>query len=46
VKLLLDTHVLIWALADPDRLSAAARLALGDPDNEVVVSAASALEMP
>ncbi len=45
MRLLLDTHVLIWALAEPDRLSAAARRALGDPDNEVVVSAVSALEI-
>lgn len=45
MNLLLDTHVVIWALAEPDRLSAAARRALGDPENEVVVSAVTALEI-
>lgn len=28
---LLDTHVLLWALNEPERLSAAARKALADP---------------
>lgn len=45
MNLLLDTHVVIWALAEPDRMSAAARRALGDPENEVVVSAVTALEI-
>ncbi len=45
MNLLLDTHVVIWALAEPERLSAGARRALGDPENEVVVSAVTALEI-
>ena len=42
---LLDTHVLLWALADPERLSRAARRVLRDPDSQLVVSAASAWEI-
>jgi PIN domain nuclease of toxin-antitoxin system len=42
VKLLLDTHVLLWALLDPDKLSLELRNALEDSDNTLVVSAASA----
>ena len=42
---LLDTHVLLWALGEPDRLSRAARRVLRDPDSQLVVSAASAWEI-
>jgi PIN domain nuclease of toxin-antitoxin system len=45
VKLLLDTHVLLWALADPDRLPAPIRRAIADGANEVAVSAASVWEI-
>lgn len=41
MRLLLDTHVLIWALAEPDKLSAKARAALVQADNEIFVSAAT-----
>jgi PIN domain nuclease of toxin-antitoxin system len=44
VRLLLDTHVLLWWLADRD-LSRQARGAIADPGNEVVVSAISAWEI-
>jgi PIN domain nuclease of toxin-antitoxin system len=44
VNLLLDTHVLLWALTDDARLRPA-RDALLDGRNRVVVSAASAWEM-
>lgn len=44
-RLLLDTHALLWALSDPDRLAPDARGAILDPANEVFVSAASAWEM-
>jgi PIN domain nuclease of toxin-antitoxin system len=44
VRLLLDTHVLLWWLAD-ERLSAQARQAIGDADNTAFVSAASAWEI-
>ena len=45
MKLLLDTHVVIWALSDPERLSARARAALQDVANVVAVSAISAAEL-
>lgn len=45
MRLLLDTHVLLWMLADPDRLSDLAREAVQDPGNDVWVSAASAWEL-
>lgn len=45
MKLLLDTHVLLWAAGFPDRLSAAARELLENPDNELVFSAASLWEI-
>jgi PIN domain nuclease of toxin-antitoxin system len=45
VRLLLDTHALLWAIADPDELTDKARDAIRDGRNEVLVSAASAWEM-
>jgi PIN domain nuclease of toxin-antitoxin system len=45
LRLLLDTHVLLWALGDPGELSDQARGAIVDPDNHVLVSAASTWEM-
>jgi PIN domain nuclease of toxin-antitoxin system len=45
VRLLLDTHALIWWLTDNPRLSGAARSAIGDPDNEVFASAVSGYEV-
>lgn len=45
MKLLLDTHVLIWWFLDRDELSTAAEAAIGNEDNPVFVSAASAFEM-
>jgi len=45
VRLLLDTHVVLWALADSPRLSPRARELLADPANECWVSAASVWEI-
>ena len=45
MKLLLDTHVLLWALLEPQKLSLTLRNALEDSDNTLVVSAASAWEI-
>jgi PIN domain nuclease of toxin-antitoxin system len=45
MKLLLDTHVLLWAAGSPDQLSPDARTLLEDPDNELVFSAASLWEI-
>jgi PIN domain nuclease of toxin-antitoxin system len=42
---LLDTRVLIDILTEPHRVGRAVRIALEDPSNDVVVSAASAWEM-
>jgi PIN domain nuclease of toxin-antitoxin system len=45
MRLLLDTHVLLWALADPRRLPESAREAIEAGDNEVLFSAASIWEI-
>jgi PIN domain nuclease of toxin-antitoxin system len=45
MRLLLDTHALLWWWADDPQLSAAARAAIADRGNEVLVSAASAWEI-
>jgi len=45
VRLLLDTHALLWALAAPDKLSAKARRALQAADNELLVSSVSLFEI-
>lgn len=44
-RLLVDTHVLLWMLTDPTRLSDAARSALADRSTVLVVSAVSAWEL-
>lgn len=45
MKLLIDTHILLWMIGDPERLSPAAAAAVVDPGNEVFVSAVSAWEI-
>lgn len=45
MKLLLDTHVLLWWLASPEALAPPALKAISNPTNEVYVSAASLWEM-
>jgi PIN domain nuclease of toxin-antitoxin system len=45
MTLLLDTHVLLWWLEDPKRLSRQARRAIQDGGNPVYVSAAVAWEI-
>jgi PIN domain nuclease of toxin-antitoxin system len=45
LKLLLDTQLLLWAAGQPERLSAAARKLLSDPQNELLFSAASLWEV-
>jgi PIN domain nuclease of toxin-antitoxin system len=45
LKLLLDTHALLWALLAPDRLSPTAVDAIEDGANEVFVSVVSAWEI-
>ena len=43
--MLLDTHALLWWLAEPDRLSPAAHAAIADSRARVLVSAASGWEI-
>jgi PIN domain nuclease of toxin-antitoxin system len=45
VKLLLDTHLLLWAAGEPKRLSRKARTLIGNPENELLFSAASLWEV-
>lgn len=45
MKLLLDTHALLWALDGNRRLSATARAAIASEDAELLVSSASAFEI-
>lgn len=45
MRLLLDTHVLLWWLAGDPRLGTTMQEAIGDHTNDVLVSAASAWEM-
>ncbi len=45
MRLLLDTHVLLWWLANDPALLASARTAIAAADTDVFVSAASAWEM-
>jgi PIN domain nuclease of toxin-antitoxin system len=45
VRLLLDTHALIWAAQEPELLTEKARIAIEDGSNQVYASAASAFEI-
>src|SRR5215218_7427939 len=45
MRLLLDTHVLLWFLAGDPSLSAQSRAAIEDPSNELLFSVASLWEM-
>jgi PIN domain nuclease of toxin-antitoxin system len=45
LRLLLDTHALLWALDGNPRLSVKARSAIGDPANELLVSAVCEFEI-
>lgn len=45
MRLLLDTHVAIWALASPDLLTTRIAGLIADPANDVFVSAASVWEI-
>jgi PIN domain nuclease of toxin-antitoxin system len=44
VRLLLDTHIWLWALLDPDRLSRGVARAVADPENELWLSPVSVWE--
>jgi PIN domain nuclease of toxin-antitoxin system len=45
MRFLLDTHLLLWALNDPERLREATRDAIEDPANDVLFSTASIWEV-
>lgn len=45
MRLLLDTHVLLWAISTPERLNAQVQAAIRNPDNDVLFSAASIWEI-
>lgn len=45
MRLLIDTHCWLWMLVSPGRLSEASRELVSDPDNELLLSAASAWEI-
>jgi PIN domain nuclease of toxin-antitoxin system len=45
VRLLLDTHALVWWIGGDEKLGAAAKAAIADDSNEVLVSAVSAMEI-
>ena len=45
MRLLLDTHILLWCLADDPTLPTPVRQAIVDSNNDVFVSAASAWEI-
>ena len=45
MRVLLDTHAIVWWATGDERLSRKARIAIADPDNEVFISIASAWEI-
>ncbi len=45
MKLLLDTHILLWAAGQPEKLSESARRLLDSPENSLFFSAASIWEI-
>ncbi len=45
MRILLDTHALLWWLSGDNRLSDTARAAIADESNDIFVSAASAWEV-
>lgn len=45
MKLLLDTHLLLWAASEPQRIPKSARVLIEDPENEIAFSAASLWEI-
>jgi len=45
MKILLDTHLLLWAAGEPRRLSKQARTLIDNPNNELLFSVASLWEI-
>lgn len=44
MRLILDTHTLIWAMDDPGKLSAPATTGLQDPANDLLLRADPAFD--
>jgi len=45
MNIIIDTHIFLWALSDPDKISVAKRSALEDLSNTIYVSAVSIAEL-
>ena len=45
MNIIIDTHIFLWALSDPNKINAAKRLALEDLSNTIYVSAVSIAEL-
>jgi PIN domain nuclease of toxin-antitoxin system len=45
MRLLLDTHIALWAIADHPNLSGKARRLIDDPENQIVISTATIWEI-
>jgi PIN domain nuclease of toxin-antitoxin system len=45
MKLLLDTHILLWAAGEPEQLSNQAKALIEDPENQLYFSAVSLWEI-
>jgi len=45
VKILLDTHILLWAISDSDKLSEEHRRIIENPDNVIFISIATLWEL-
>lgn len=45
MRLLIDTHILVWIVLNDRRLTAAQRNALSDAENDIVLSAVNAYEL-
>jgi len=45
MRVLLDTHILLWALTEPARLPPAMRSRIEEPESEILFSAASIWEL-
>ncbi len=45
MKLLLDTHIWLWSVVDPSRLTSRVAKALADPENELWLSSISVWEL-
>jgi PIN domain nuclease of toxin-antitoxin system len=45
LRLLLDTHVVVWALSEPERIAAKTKAAIETEENEIFVSVVSPWEL-